>query len=180
MNHVRFAVMVIGTLGLVVTASAKEAGKAPPPTDPEIAAIVVTANQVDIDAGKLAQKKTKNDEVRKFADQMVEDHTAVNKSATELCEKLGVKPKQNATSKALASGGTANLKKLKGLSGEKFDKAYVNHEVDYHVQVLDTIDNVLIPNAQNAELKALIVKVRPTIASHLEHAKHLQQSMASK
>ena len=43
-------------------------------------------------------------------------------------------------------------------------------------QVLDAIDKVLIPNAANAELKALLVKVRPAFVAHLQHAKHLQKS----
>jgi len=173
--------MAVAVLGFVSVASAKEAKKkeAGPPNDAQIAAIVVAANQVDVDAGKVAAKKTKNEEVKKFADQMVEDHTNVNKSAAELCQKLGVKPEENATSKSLKAGGVANLKKLKPLSGEKFDKAYVDHEVDYHVAVLDAIDKVLIPNAKNEELKALIVKVRPAIAAHLEHAKHLQQTLSA-
>ena len=46
--------------------------------------------------------------------------------------------------------------------------------------VLDAIDKLLIPSAQNAELKGLITKVRPAIAAHLEHAKHLQASLAKK
>ncbi|MBF3542526.1 DUF4142 domain-containing protein, partial [Burkholderia pseudomallei] len=36
-------------------------------TDPQIAAIVVTANQVDIDAGKLAQGRTHTKQVKDFA-----------------------------------------------------------------------------------------------------------------
>ena len=71
--------------------------------------------------------------------------------------------------------GIAKLKKLKGSA---FDKAYVDHEVAYHEQVLDAIDKVLIPNAKNAELKGLIEKVRPAIETHLEHAKHIQASLS--
>ena len=49
--------------------------------------------------------------------------------------------------------------------GTAFDKAYVNHEVAYHEQVLAAVDKTLIPGATNAELKALLVKVRPAFAS---------------
>ena len=52
----------------------------PAVNDAQIASIVVTANQVDIDAGKLAASKTTNAEVKKFAQLMVTDHTGVNKS----------------------------------------------------------------------------------------------------
>jgi len=88
-----------------------------------------------------------------------------------------VKPEDNATSQSLKSGGDANVKKLKGLKGDAFDKAYVDQEVAYHQAVLDAIDKVLIPNAQNAELKALITKVRPAIDGHLQHAKMMQASL---
>ena len=69
------------------------------------------------------------------------------------------------------------LQFLKGLKGKEFDKAYVDNEVTYHQTVLDAIDKTLIPSARNEELKALIVKVRPAFAEHLEHAKHLQSTL---
>ena len=154
--------------------------RAQAPTDAQIASIVVTANQVDIDAGKLAKSKSGNSEVKGFAQQMITDHTGVNKQATDLVTKLKVTPEDNPTSQSLKSGGEKNLANLKGLKGAAFDKAYIDHEVDYHQQVLDAIDKTLIPNAQNAELKALLVKVRPAFAAHLEHAKHVQSSLGGK
>ena len=149
-------------------------------TDAQIAHIVVTANQIDIDAGKLAKAQSTNAEVKKFADTMVTDHTGVNKSATELVTKLKVTPEDNPTSQSLKKDADANLKKLKGLSGAAFDKAYVDNEVAYHQAVIDALDKTLIPGAKNAELKALLVKVRPAFVSHLEHAKHLQSSLGGK
>lgn len=149
------------------------------PSDAEIAHIVVTANAVDIEAGKVGEAKSKNPEVKKFAKLMVTDHTAVNKQAADLAKKLGVTPKENETSKSLKAGGDANLKKLNGLKGAEFDTAYVDNEVTYHQAVLDAIDKTLVPNADNAELKALIVKVRPAIAAHLDHAKQIQQTLKS-
>lgn len=148
------------------------------PTDPQIAAIVVTANQVDIDAGKLAQSRTQSQDVKTFAERMVTDHTGVNRSATELVQKLNVQPERNPTSKSLQKGGDENLAKLKQLSGSAFDQAYVDNEVAYHQAVLDALDKTLIPSASNAELKALLVKVRPAFISHLEHAKLLQGQLA--
>jgi putative membrane protein len=147
-------------------------------TDAQIAHIVVTANQVDIDAGKLAAAQATNPESRKFGETMVADHTGVNKSATELVTKLNVKPEDNPTSQALKAGGEKNLAKLKSLKGAEFDKAYVDNEVAYHQQVLDAVDKTLIPSASNPELKALLVKVRPAFVAHLEHAKHLQGTLA--
>jgi putative membrane protein len=148
------------------------------PTDPQIAHIVVTANQVDINAGKLAESKGSDKEVKGFGKQMVTDHTGVNKQATALVKKLKVKPEDNPTSKSLMSGGEENLKKLKALKGKDFDKAYIDNEVAYHQAVLDAIDKTLVPNAKNEELKGLIVKVRPAFVAHLEHAKTIQASLS--
>lgn len=162
---------------LVAPAVALAQGK---PTDPQIAHIVVTANQIDVDAGKLAESRSQNKEVKAFARQMVTDHTAVNKQAAALAKKLGVTPEDNDTSRSLKQGAADAAKKLKGLKGAEFDRAYVENEVGYHQAVLDAIDKVLIPSAQNAELKGLITQVRPAIQAHLDHAKHLQASLTKK
>jgi putative membrane protein len=172
--------IIVSMLMVSLVALADEAQQKPAaagPTDPQIASIVVTANTVDIDAGKVAKGKTKNAEVKKFAEQMMTDHAAVNKSAVDLVTKLKVTPEDNDTSRALKKGGEDNIASLKKLKGKEFDKTYIDHEVAYHKQVLEAIDKTLIPSAQNAELKALLVKVRPAIAAHLEHAEHIQSQL---
>ena len=144
--------------------------------DAQIASIVVTANQVDIDAGKLARTSA-NADVKKFAQLMIDDHTGVNRSATELVTRLKVTPEDNPTSQSLKSEGDKNIAHLRTLKGAAFDKAYIEHEVAYHQQVIDAIDKTLIPGAQNADLKALLVKVRPAFVAHLDHAKQLQSTV---
>jgi putative membrane protein len=161
---------------LVLTASATSA-QTGTPNDAQIAAIVVAANQVDIDAGKLAESKSSSKEIKAFAQRMVTDHTGVNKTATELVTRLKVKPEDNPTSTGLKKGGEDTLKRLKALKGAEFDKGYVDNEVTYHQAVLDAVDKTLIPSAKNEELKALLIKVRPAFVDHLEHAKHLQASL---
>ncbi len=145
--------------------------------DAQIAAIVVTANQVDIDAGQLAKSMAQSKQVQQFAQLMVTDHSGVNKAAADLAQKLNLKPEDNPTAQSLKQGGDANLAKLKALKGQAFDRAYVQHEVTYHQAVIDTLDKTLIPNARNEELKALMVKVRPAFVAHLQHAQSLQASL---
>ncbi len=147
--------------------------------DAQIAAIVVTANQVDIEAGKLAAAMSTNSSVVAFAQRMVTDHTGVNEAATALVTRLKVTPKENPTSASLQQAGDANLARLRNLRGAAFDREYVAHEVAYHQQVIDAIEGTLIPGASNAELKALLVKVRPAFDAHLEHARQLQSSLGN-
>lgn len=148
------------------------------PNDAQIAAIVVAANQVDIDTGKLAQSRASNAEVKAFGKQMVTDHTAVNKQAAALVKKLKVKPQDNSTSRSLKSGGTKSLKSLRKLKGTAFDKAYMDHEITYHEQVIDAIKKTLIPSAKNEELKNLLTAGLSLFEGHLEHARQIQGSLA--
>lgn len=166
------ALVVAGSL-LVAATGASAQGV----NDAQIASIVVTANQIDIDAGKLAEAMSTNTEVKKFAQRMVTDHAGVNKAAVDLATKLKVTPQDNPTSQSLKVGGEKNIANLKSLKGAAFDKAYIDQEVAYHQQVLDAVDKTLIPSAQNEELKALLVKVRPAFVAHLEHAKHIQSAL---
>lgn len=149
-------------------------------TDPQIAAIVVAANTVDIEAGKLAQSKTENEKVKQFAETMISDHTAVNKSAVELVTKLGVTPEESETSRALTASGEQARARLSGLSGKEFDREYIANEVAYHKLVIDAVDKTLIPNAKNAELKAALVNVRPALVAHLQHAEQIQAELGGK
>ena len=171
-------VTLFGVLtGVLALASFAGYAQSAGPTDPQIAAIVVSANQVDIDAGKFAESKSHSKDVKAFAQRMIADHSGVNKAAGDLVHKLGVTPEDNPTSQSLKQGGDANLARLKTLKGMAFDRAYIDHEVAYHESVLDALDKTLIPGTQNEELKALLVKVRPAFVAHLEHAKHLQAEL---
>lgn len=156
---------------------AETEGKKGSLTDAEIAHIVVTANTVDIENGELAKKKASHEDVKAYAHRMIGEHTDVNKQAQELATKLNVTPKDNEISKSLKDDGKKNLDKLKGMSGKEFDKAYIDAEIKLHKQVIDVADKKLVPNVQNDELKALLVKVRPSLVSHLEHAEKVKDTL---
>lgn len=150
--------------------------RAQAPSDPQIVGIVVAANQIDISAGKLALEHSKNAQVRQFAQQMVDDHTAVQKSVFDLGAKLHVTPADSPTRDALKKQAAETEAHLKTLHGAAFDKAYVDNEVAYHKQVIDAVTTTLIPNAKNAELKSALEGAAPMFQGHLEHAEHLQSS----
>lgn len=153
---------------------------APKLSDPEIAHVAVTANQIDVDYAAIAKEKSTNKDVLHFAETMAKDHSGVIKQATALVTKLKVTPKDNAVSKSLKEGEVKTSKMLRSLKGAAFDKAYIDNEVAYHKAVIDAVRNVLIPQAQNAELKALLEAVAPVLDSHLAHAEMVQKEFAKK
>ncbi|HYK40660.1 MAG TPA: DUF4142 domain-containing protein [Candidatus Eremiobacteraceae bacterium] len=167
------AIATIGSmaLGLAVLPTV---AKAQAPSDAQIVGIVLAADQIDIDYGKIALKKSKDKAVREFAQRMVTDHSAVQKSVIELAGKLGVKEEVSPTSSGLKSGAADITAKLNGLKGKEFDKFYIDNEVSYHKTVTDAVNAVLIPSAQNSELKAALQGAQPLFLKHLEHARSVQ------
>ncbi len=147
-------------------------------SDPEIASVAVVANQIDIAYAEIAKNKSKNEAVLKFAQTMINDHQAVIAQAGALVKKLGVTPKDNDVSKKLLADAEKTKKVLKSKSGEAFDDAYVDNEVNYHKAVIAAVEGLLIPEADNAELKALLQNVVPALKAHLGHAEMLQKSRA--
>lgn len=148
-------------------------GQGAKPTDPQIAHIAYTAGVIDIKAARQALEKSKNKEVKAFAQDMVRDHEAVNKQALALVKKLNVTPEDNDTSRSLSKQASEKLAELAKLDGAAFDKAYVANEVAYHKAVDSALETQLIPSASNAELKSLLQTGLKIFQGHEQHAEHV-------
>ncbi len=172
----RFSLSVLAAC-FCLTSGAAMAQAAAKPTDPQIAHIVYTADQLDIKTAQLALKKSKNKEVRAFANDMIRDHKAVNTQALALVKKLNVTPEDNPTSQALTQQGNAKLKELGKLKGSAFDRAYAQYEATYHQQVNSAVQGTLIPAATNGELKSLLGTGLKIFQGHQQHAEQLAQGL---
>ena len=147
------------------------------PTDAQIVGIVTTADQIDISYAKLALSKTNNKQVRDFAQQMITDHTSVQNSVNGIAAKLNVTPADSGTSNSLNAQAQQMMQKLQGLRGKAFEKAYIDNEVTYHQAVINATKTVLIPSAQNAELKSALEGATPLFEGHLQHAERVQSAI---
>ncbi len=155
---------------------ASSAPKMEPLTDEQIAMITDAANTAEIEQAKLAESKSKDAGVKKFAAMMISHHGAAKQKQA----KLKVKPAESSTSTAMQADAASTLDTLKTDTGKDFDKAYIAAQVDGHQKVLDTINDKLLPNVKSAELKAYIEGIKPTVEAHLKEAKQLQQNFDSK
>lgn len=169
---------LLGVAAAFVGLAAPAAAHAQDVSDANIAAIVVAANQADIDNGELAVERASSDRVRAFGQQMIDAHTAVNESAVELVNELGVSPEPNEISRSIANGQAAERAKLAKLSGAAFDRAYIANEIAYHEAVIDAVRNVLIPSAENGRLKQTLIDVSPAFVAHLQQARSIQEELA--
>ncbi len=146
-------------------------------TDPEIASVAVTANQIDVNYGNIALKKSQNSLVRHFAQTMITDHTNIINQAVALAKKLGVTPKTNAVTKSLLDGEKKTEATFSKLSGKDFDQAYIDNEVAYHEAVIKAVKNTLIPQTKNEQLKQMLIKVTPLLEEHLKMAKEARANV---
>ncbi|MGE8545883.1 MAG: DUF4142 domain-containing protein [Alcaligenes sp.] len=162
------AALLMGALGLVLPVHAAEKL-----TDPQIAHIAYTAGDLDVQAARQALDKTRNPDVREFAQTMERDHLAVNQQALALLKELGVTAQDNPTSQALAKEAADHRAALGKLDGAAFDKAYVQNEVAYHKQVNAALESTLIPGAHNPKLKSLLETGLKLFQGHQQHAEHL-------
>lgn len=174
LKNLALSAVVLSALLCSFTVSAQEQ-KTPQLTDPEIASVAVTANQIDIRYAEIALKRSKNKDVRNFAETMKKDHNAVIKMAVDLVTKLKVTPKDNEVTKSLLDSSIKEEAMLNAKSDQAFDKAYVDNEVAYHESTIQAVENILIPQSKNEELKALLVKAVPIFKTHLKHAKMIQK-----
>jgi putative membrane protein len=162
---------------LAVSAAADKHGEL---TDAQIAAILITANQVDVDAGNLAARQSQSAEIRSFAHRMITEHSEVNQSTLALLGRLHVTPQDSHVSQGLKIGRDENLETLKRLHGAAFDRADVDHEVLFHEHELEALDQALMPNASDHDLKSLLIRIEPTFAAHLERAQQIEATLADK
>lgn len=168
-------IAVFAALSLIAIAPLAQA--ADKPSDPQIAHIAYTAGVIDIEAAKQAIAKSKNKAVVAFAKDMVRDHEKVNDLALALVKKLKVTPEDNATSQALTKAAADTHAKLAKLKGAAFDKAYVDNEVAYHKQVNGALETLLIPSAENGELKSLLETGLKIFEGHQQHAEHVASEL---
>jgi putative membrane protein len=167
----------IVALAALTFASAVAMAQGTKPNDAQIAHVAYTAGQIDIKAAELALQKSKNKDVRAFAEDMVRDHKAVNEKALALVKKLNVTPQDNDTSKSLVKAADEKEASLKKLDGGAFDKAYADNEVAYHKTVNGALQNTLISSAQNPELKELLQTGLKIFQGHEQHAEQVAKSL---
>lgn len=149
-------------------------------SDANIAAMVLASNNTDISYARLVPSRAQRDDVKKFAERMLTDHTGVNALVTNLLTKLDIAPQDNALSLDMRDESADKRDLMRELSGFTFDSTYMENEVAYHQKFLASIDNVMLPAARNADLQALLTAVRPAVAAHLAHAEQVRADVLAK
>jgi putative membrane protein len=134
--------------------------------DATIVAIFDAANSWDIETGELAEKKGTTKDIRDFGAMLAHDHTMVRQQGRDLAKKLGVHPTPPKDF-AMVKDHEAAMKTLQAAKGKEFDRAFLQHEVNFHKAVIDAVTGTLLPAIQNQELKDLVNGVAPAFNAHM-------------
>lgn len=147
-------------------------------TDANIAATASASNQSEIQPSQLALTKTQSEQVRAYAQRMIDDHGRFETQMQALLQQKNIAPADNQFSQQLQQMLPPTMQALQAASGAAFDRLYVEHMVMSHQMTLDALDKALIPSATDPQLKAMLQdQVRPAVAQHLEQAQQLQQQV---
>lgn len=145
--------------------------------DLEFAHIAYTADNIDIRYAHLALALSTNPDIHAFANTMIRDHTAVNEAALGLLEKLGATAQGNAFSDTLNANAEKIIDDFSKIRGAEFDAAYAANELAYHKAVNDLVENTMIPNIDNDEVKALFQQGLDIFKVHENHAEMMVKAL---
>lgn len=143
----------------------------------DIVDIVAAINIGEIQAANLALQKSQNAEVKKFAQQMLKEHEALNKEILQLDMKLDIPTDRSERSIMIREKNEFSLNRLKDKSGKDFDDAYIDDQIMMHKLALETLEHSLIPSAKHAQLKATLQKAHGNVQKHLKHAEAIEEKV---
>lgn len=135
--------------------------------DATILALFDQANGVDIAMGRLGSQQGRAEEVKQLARQVAADHEGVQQQGRQLARKLALVPTLPAGDAGLSDQVTT-MARLRAVSPEAFDRAYLQNEIAFHSAVIDAVKTTLVPAARSPELKALLEAVLPAFQHHLD------------
>lgn len=166
------------------TPATTQAPPPPPPasagalTDGNIVAILAASGEAEIVPSDSVRDRLEDERVKRFAQHMITQHTALNDTVSTVARQNNITPAPNAVSAQLDSTSRATVQQLRGLSGARLDLAFMQYMVASHDSARHAVKTVLIPSAQNPQLRATIEKkVLPVVEAHLVEAQNILASL---
>ena len=130
------------------------------------------ANEFEIESSKLALNKSKNKDVRAFAQRMISEHSQTSKKLKRTVQTSG-------SSATLTNGLDAKhrelLSELRATSGKEFDEEYLSMQKDAHKEAVCLFKDYA-KNGANPKLRNFAADTLPHLKEHLKHVKQLKEN----
>lgn len=143
--------------------------------DAQFANHIEQANMAEVALGKMAQEKAQSDDVKKFAQKMVDEHTKAEQDLEGIASKNNLallSPPQN-----ISPQQKTQQDRLSKLSGQEFDRAYMRMMVTDHTRVANALQHESRKVSANADLKDYATRMYSSVNDHLTMAKTIMASM---
>ena len=127
--------------------------------------------QMEVELGRLAVEKASNAEVKQFGQRMVDDHGKANEQLSSIAQQKNVQVATELTGKA-----KADQDRLSKLSGEQFDRAYMQLMVQDHRKDVAEFRKQST-KAKDADVKSFASQTLPTLEDHLKLAEQTQSAL---
>jgi len=127
----------------------------------------------EVELAKVALKKSKNDEVKQFAQKMSQDHSQANEQLTSIAKSKGI-----SVPTKLDAKHEAMVKMLSAKSGAAFDKAYADHMAKDHSKAVALFESA--SKSSDPELAAFAQKTLPTLQEHKQLADNLRANTGTR
>jgi putative membrane protein len=124
-------------------------------------------NLAEVELGKLATEKASSEDVKKFGQRMVDDHSKANEQLKQVASSKGVEVPSD-----LSAKDKLTKERLSKLSGEQFDKAYMNTMVKDHTQDVSEFKKEST-SAKDPDVKNYASQTLPTLEDHLKQARSI-------
>ena len=139
----------------------------PSPMDRMFVSKAMQGSMAEVQLGQLTLQKSNNDQVKQFAQRMIDDHTKLNEQMKPVAQQLGVTPPDQ-----ISKGDRKTIAKLQGLSGSAYDQAYIKDMVKDHKQDLSQFQ-MEASSGQDQTVKDAANQGSKVIAQHLQLAQQL-------
>jgi putative membrane protein len=143
--------------------------------DAELAGIVQSLAEADVEHLILAVSRSSSPEVQSFAREAIVSRRGEATQDLALLDELGIVPSVGPVSDELLREGRDDRASLQALPGAAFDRAFIDHHVALDVRSVAWLD-AIAANVESPRLKALVQSDRTSVAGHMREAQHVQQS----
>jgi len=164
--------------GLLIAAPAfaqqKAAGKADSKADTKAIRDMAEANMAEVEAGRMAAQKAQSEDVKKFAQHMVDEHGKMLEDVRKLAEQKGVELPKSPKAK-----DKATMAKLEHASSARFDQAYMDDMVRDHRKDVKEVEKIA-SSAKDPDVKAAAQDALAHIREHLQMAEQIAKGRSGK
>lgn len=167
----RLSLCIVSIIGVIVLSGSSVFAKGT--STEEFVRKASVANEFEIESSRLALEKSQNQNVKRFAQKMIDDHT---KAGEQLKQALQNTNTNAAPEEGLDDKHQQKIDKLQNLSGDDFDRQYIAMQMKAHKNAVSLFSDYSM-HGKDAAIKSFAAQTLPTLKKHLKHVQHLKSTM---